>query len=62
VFNHACRSSAVILLMLATRRSAPSNPTPAVDEKGPLNQGQFRTREILGSPENCGLIHGTGPC
>ena len=61
VFNHVCRSSPVILLMLATRRSAPPNPTPALDEKRPLKQGHLGTWEMLGSPENCGMIHGTWP-
>jgi len=61
LFNHVCRSAPVILLMLATRRSAPPNPTPALDEKRPLKQGRLGTWEMLGSPRNGGMIHGSWP-
>ena len=54
------RFTPLILLLLVSCRSAPPPQSiPAADEQKLPSPGQIRVGEILGSPKNCGMIHGS---
>ena len=54
--------SAFVGLLLAACRSAPvPHRTSTVDQTKRSNEGRIRVVETLGSPENCGMIHGARP-
>lgn len=55
------RFTPLIVLLLTSCRSVPPQSIPASGQKKLPSPSQIRVGENLGSPKNCGMIHGARP-